>query len=338
MNRMYLYGAIAAAAAIVCILVAAAYVVPHDPNRPVVYMVYPSDKGDLSYTDRTYAGLFAAQEAMPFDKKEFVSRDPAAISRAIGEAPAGKKPGLVITLGYTETSLTAALAREYPDIRFLAIDQAGTGSATVRACEFSSYGDSYLAGVLAASASKTGRAGIILGTQSALLDAFRAGFRDGARAKNPAFAVEEAYVRDNSPDGFSDPDRAAEIAAGMYGNGADVIYMAAGYSNTGIIGVAKEAPGRYVIGVDADQSPLGPGVVLASAVKRLDRIVYAGIGEYLNGSFTGGNTVDGLGEGMTGLVFNPKFEAYNATVRSWEAKATEEEARYLASRSASGPA
>ena len=98
----------------------------------------------------------------------------------------------------------------------------------------------------------------------------------------------------------------------------------------GAIREAKKAPGRYIIGVDSDQTHLGPGVVLASAVKRVDRVVYTGIGEYLNGSFTGGEQAAGLKEGVTGLSFNPKFAAYNSTVRAWEAKAQEEEAKYLA--------
>lgn len=334
MNRKILFLGIVAATLALCAIVAAVYVFPHEPDRPVVYIVYDTDKGDLSYTDSTYAGLFSAQEAMRFDKKEFVSTDPAEIGPAIRDAPAGKRPGLVITLGYAQTGMTEQLAREYPGVRFLAIDQSGIGSGNVRAYEITSYGDSYLAGVLAASATKTGRIGIIPGTQAALLDTFRAGYRDGARAVRPTIAVDEAYVRDNSTAGFYDPDRAAEIARGMYGNGADVIYMAAGYSNTGIVRVAKEAPGRYVIGTDSDQTSLGPGVVLASAVKRLDRVVYQGIGEYLGGSFSGGGTVAGLSGGTTGLVFNPRFENYNGTVRSWEAKAEEEEARYLATRAA----
>jgi basic membrane protein A len=118
----------------------------------------------------------------------------------------------------------------------------------------------------------------------------------------------------------------------MYRDGADVIYLVAGYSNTGAIAEARAAPGRYVIGVDADQTHLGPSVVLASAVKRVDRVVYSGIEEYLNGSFTGGGEVVGLSEGITGLSFNPRFAAYNATVSAWEDRARGEEERYVKGR------
>ncbi|WP_321507736.1 BMP family ABC transporter substrate-binding protein [uncultured Methanoregula sp.] len=331
MNRNYLIiGAVAVTLAVIAIVVAV-YVIPHEQTRPVVYIIYHSDKGDLSYTDSAYRGLFAAQEDMRFTKKEYISDDSVDISRLLTGTGA-KKPGFVITLGYTQAGFTQQLAREHPDIRFLAIDQTGIGSDNVRAYEITSYGESYLAGVLAASATKTGKAGIVLGTQSAQLEAFRQGYIEGVHAISPSMTVDQAYVRDNSTTGFYDPDRAAEITAGMYNNGADVVYAVAGYSNTGVVREAKKAPGRYIIGVDSDQTYLGPGVVLASAVKRLDRIVYTGIAEYLNGSFTGGNQVAGLKEGVTGLSFNPKFENYNSTVRAWEEKAQEAETKYIQSR------
>jgi basic membrane protein A len=174
--------------------------------------------------------------------------------------------------------------------------------------------------------------GIILGTQSDLLDGFRFGFRDGVRAVSPSVAIDEQYVQVNSTGGFSDPARAAEIAHGMYGNGTDVIYTVAGFSGTGAITEAKMATGRYIIGVDADQAPLGPSVVLASAVKRLDRVVFTGIADHMNGSFSSGYSVFGLKDDVTGLVFNPKFEKYNGTVAAFEDRAREAEGRYITGR------
>ncbi len=334
MNRNNLIiGAIAVTIAVLAIVVAM-FVIPDEPTRPVVYMIYDSDKGDLSYVDSAYRGLFAAQEDMRFTKREYITYSPVNFSRLLTGTTV-EKPGFVITLGYDKAGFTQALAQEHPGIRFLAIDQTGIGSDNVRAYEITSYGESYLAGVLAASATKTGRVGIILGTQSTLLEAFRSGYIDGVHAVSPTIPVDQAYVRENSKIGFNDPNRAAEIAGGMYDNGVDVVYAVAGYSNIGAVREAKKAPGRYIIGVDSDQTYLGPGVILASAVKRLDRIVYTNIAEYLNSSFTGGDEVVGLKEGVTGLTFNPKFEQYNSTVRAWDIKAQEEEAKYLRSRALS---
>jgi basic membrane protein A and related proteins len=332
MNRKYLRtGAVVVAIAALAVVVAV-FMILHEPTLPVVYIVYDSPKGDLSYTDSAYRGLFAAQEEMQFNKKEFTSLNYTEFSGLPDNSGGLGKPGLIITVGYDYAGDTQRLAAEHPEIRFLGIDQAGTGAGNLKSYEITSYGVSYLAGVLAASATKTHRVGIILGAPSALLEGFRQGYITGVHAIDPAMTVDQAYIGDNSTAGFSDPDKAGEIAGGMYLNGTDVIFTVAGYSGTGAIAEAKKVPGRYIIGVDSDQTYLGPSVVLASAIKRVDLVVYSGIGEYLNGTFTGGSTVAGLHEGITGLVYNPKFVSYNTTVSAWEEKAQEEEALYLAAR------
>lgn len=332
MNRKYLLiGTVVTTIAVLAIVVAV-LAIPYEPTLPVVYIVYDTGKGDLSYTDSAYRGLFAAQEAMLFNKKEFSSLNYTQLSGLPDISDGSEKPGLIITVGYDYAGDTKRLAAEHPGIRFLAIDQAGIGADNLKSYEITSYGESYLAGVLAASSTKTHRVGIILGTQSDLLEGFRQGYINGVHAVNLSITVDQAYIRNNSTAGFSDPDRAGEIAGGMYSNGTDVIYTVAGYSGTGAITEAKKAPGRYIIGVDSDQTFLGPSVVLASAIKRVDRVVYSGIGEYLNGTFTGVNTVTGLHEGITELVCNPIFVSCNTTVSVWEERAQEEEARYLAAR------
>ena len=83
MNRKYLIiGAIAAIIAVLAIIVALV-VIPHEPTRPVVYIIYHSDKGDMSYTDSAYRGLFAAQEDMRFTKREYSMSTPVNFSRVL---------------------------------------------------------------------------------------------------------------------------------------------------------------------------------------------------------------------------------------------------------------
>jgi len=168
-----------------------------------------------------------------------------------------------------------------------------------------------------------------MGMESGVLDSFLDGFTDGARAINATITIDQAWVHRNSVNGFMDTGEAGRIAEGMYRNGTDVIFTCAGYSNMGAFGAANTTTGRYIIGSDTDQSPLGPEFVLASAVKRIDHIVYTGIAEQRNGTFEGGDVVAGLAEGATGMVFNPKFASYNATVSAWEGRARAEEEKYL---------
>lgn len=308
------------------------------PAAPVVAIVYGSEKGDLSYTDAAYEGLAAARGDFPFTAREFTPSNVDSLPEFLNSSSQNDKPGLIISVGYQYAGLNRQLAEQHPEVRFLAIDQPGIGAENIRAYEIVSYGDSYLAGVLAATATRGGRVGIIMGARSPVLDLFRDGFFDGARAVNTSINVEQAYVQENSVEGFTDPIAAGRIAEGMYANGTDVIYLCAGFSNMGGFDTARAATGRYIIGTDTDQSPLGPDFVLASAVKRVDRVVYAGIAEYLNGSFTGGNVTAGLKEGANGIVYNPTFAYYDETVRGWETRAQDGEEKYQNSRSGPAPA
>jgi len=314
------------------LLIAAGCSQPVPAGTPVVWIVYGSEKGDLSYTDAAYQGLLAAQQKQALKIREFVPRDFETLPSLLNVTTGADKPALIITVGFQYAGFTRDLAEIHKDIRFLAIDQAGIGSDNIRAYEITSYGDSYLAGVLAASASRTQHVGIIMGTESEVLDTFLDGYTDGVRAVNATIAVDHAYVRHHSTEGFTDPPAAQKSAEALYRNGTDVIFACAGYSNTGVFGAAENSPGRFVIGTDSDQSPLGPKFILASAVKRVDRVVSVGIGDALGGTFKGGNVTAGLTEGVTGIVFNPRFEVYNESVSAWETQARAEEDTYVQSR------
>ena len=317
--------------AILALLIIAAGCTQQAPAPvPVVYIVYGSEKGDLSYTDAASQGLANAERDMPVAIKEFFPRNYETLPTILNQTSVMEKPILIITVGFQYANFTRQLAQQHEDIRFLAIDQAGIGAENLRAYEITSYGDSYLAGVLAASATKSGHVGTILGMQSDVLEAFRQGYSDGARAVNASIIVDHAWVHQYSVDGFTDADEAERIAENMYSNGTDVIYTCAGYSNMGAFRAANSTTGRFIIGTDTDQSPLGPEFVLASAVKRVDRIVYASVTEVLNGTFTGGDHRAGLKEGATGIVYNPKFASFNMSVTAWEPLALAREERFLA--------
>ena len=318
------------------LLIAAGCSQPAPAGTPVVWIVYGSEKGDLSYTDAAYQGLLAAQQKQPLVIREFVPRDFETLPAVLNATTGAARPALIITVGFQYAGFTRELADQHKDIRFLAIDQAGIGSDNLRSYEITSNGDSYLAGVLAASASRTQHVGIIMGTESEVLDTFFDGYTDGARAVNATIAVDHAFVRHHSTEGFSDAPAAQKSAEAMYRNGTDVIFACAGYSNTGVFGAAENSPGRFVIGTDSDQSPHGPEFILASAVKRADRVVSVGIGDTLDGTFTGGNVTAGLTEGVTGIVINPRFEGYNESVSAWETQARAEEKEYLQSRPRKG--
>ena len=75
-----------------------------------------------------------------------------------------------------------------------------------------------------------------------LIHKFQAGYEAGVKAANPNVKVQVKYLT-QPPDfsGFNDPAKGKTAAAGMYDDGADIIYAAAGGSGGGVFEAAKAA-------------------------------------------------------------------------------------------------
>lgn len=170
---------------------------------------------------------------------------------------------------------------------------------------FRSEEGSFLAGYLAAKMSKTGKIGFIGGVKGTIIDMFDYGYEAGAKYANPNIIILNKYSED-----FNNPPLGKTIASYMYQNGVDIIFHAAGATGLGIIESAKELNAYnlnnlWVIGVDNDQSPLGPDVVLTSLLKRVDNVIYSILENYREGHFEGGSSLElGLKDQALELVKN----------------------------------
>ncbi|HYY32128.1 MAG TPA: BMP family ABC transporter substrate-binding protein, partial [Gaiellaceae bacterium] len=95
-------------------------------------------------------------------------------------------------------------------------------------------------------------------------------------------------------------DKCKEVALGQIGSGSTIEFQVAGGCGLGTLDAAKEK-GVWGIGVDADQSFLGPHV-LTSATKRVDEAVFLTIKDVIAGKFRGGrNSIFGLKDNGVGL-------------------------------------
>jgi len=160
---------------------------------------------------------------------------------------------------------------------------------------------SYLAGVLAAKTSKTGKVGFVGGMDIPLIHAFFCGYKEGFMATNSSGQVFENYTGTTAA-AWNDPTTAGELAKADFDKGADIVYAAAGASGTGVIQAAKDA-GKMSIGVDSDQNYMAPGSVLTSVLKRVDNTVYDAF-KAGDAGFKGGVVALGVAEGGVGLAMD----------------------------------
>ena len=147
------------------------------------------------------------------------------------------------------------------------------------------------------------------------------GFKEPrSTASSPATRPERAgRPRRPTPErllaGLGRPREVKELALDQIARGAKVVFQVAGGCGLGALDAAKERR-VWGIGVDADQSFLGPHV-LTSALKRVDAAVFQTIETVRDGKFRGGrNLVFGLDRDGVGLGrVSPKVP--EADWRSW---------------------
>jgi basic membrane protein A len=206
---------------------------------------------------------------------------------------------LIIGVGFAQAPIMEVVAKDYPHLNFAIVDGASK-LPNVASLVFKEHQGSYLVGMIAARASKTGTLGFIGGMDIPLIHRFETGFEEGARAVNPDVRVIDNYVGVTDA-AWNNPGKGKELALSQIGKGADVIFTAAGNSGLGAFDAVEQAgrdeqgrARRFVIGVDSNQNMVKPGFVLTSMVKRVDNAVYETVEDVVNGRFTGGFKVFGL--------------------------------------------
>ncbi len=207
-------------------------------------------------------------------------------------AEAGANP--VVAIGFANGDAITKLADEFPKTNFVIVDMV-VDKPNVRSVVFKEQEGSYLVGILAAMASKTGKAGFVGGMDIPLISRFGCGYVGGFKSVKKDGEVFMNMTGD-TPAAWNDPVKGGELAKSQFDRGADVVYAAAGQTGLGVLQAAKDA-GKLSIGVDSNQNGIQPGSVLTSMLKRVDVAVYNAFKESQEGKFTGGINVLGLKEG-----------------------------------------
>jgi len=252
-----------------------------DGDGPQIGLAYDvGGRGDQSFNDSAYAGL-----------EQVVSDLDATCTEAeanAGESDADREDRLrtladegynpIIAVGFVYSPAVDTVAPEYPDVSFAVVD--GYASAENAAnLTFAANQGSFLVGAAAALKSEAGHVGFVGGVDGPLIQAFEAGYVAGVEAVDPSIKIDIQYLSQEDPvKGFENPAGGETAATGMYDNGADVVYHAAGKSGLGVFDAVEAAgEGNWAIGVDSDQyltvDAAQQPFILTSMLKRIDTSV-----------------------------------------------------------------
>ncbi len=227
-------------------------------------------KFDKSFNEAAYGGAERWKTETGGTYKELEIQSEAQREQALRRlAEAGANP--IVMTGFQYFDALNTVAPDFPDTKFAIIDE-HVDQPNVASVKFTEEQGSYLAGMMAAMASKTGTVGFVGGMDVPLIHKFACGYAQGVKAANPD-AVIIQNMTGSTPAAWNDPVKGAEIAKAQKSQGADVIYAAAGGTGIGVLQAAADE-GILSIGVDSNQNPLHPGSVLTSMLKRVDNAVY----------------------------------------------------------------
>lgn len=276
-------------------------------------------KFDKSFNEAAYTGAekFKTDTGIAF--RDFEIQNDSQREQALRNfAKRGQSP--IVAIGFSQANAVEKVAKEFPDTQFAIVDMV-VDLPNVRSIVFKEHEGSYIVGMLAAMASKTGKVGFIGGMDIPLIRKFACGYKQGAMAANANAEVFENMTGTTGA-AWNDPVKGGELAKSQFDRGADVVYHAAGGTGIGVLQAAADA-GKLGIGVDSNQNPLHPGSVLTSMQKRVDVAVYQAFDDAKNDTWSAGFEVLGLEQDGVGW----SLDENNAALISDEMKAAVDKAR-----------
>ncbi|MEN3150342.1 BMP family ABC transporter substrate-binding protein [Neorhizobium sp. IRAMC:178] len=199
----------------------------------------------------------------------------------------------VVAVSFAWTSAMEKVAAEFPDTKFVIVDSV-VKLKNVRSVLYKEEEGSYLVGLLAGMASKTGKVGFVGGMDIPLIRKFACGYVQGVKAAKPDAQVFQNMTGTTGA-AWNDPVRGGELTKNQIDQGADIVYAAAGATGLGVLQTAADNK-KLSIGVDSNQNHLHPGSVLTSMVKRVDLAVYNAFKDTKEDKFTAGILALGVKE------------------------------------------
>jgi basic membrane protein A and related proteins len=227
-------------------------------------------KFDKSFNEAAYSGAERWKKESGKAYLEFEVTNPTQREQAIRRmAERGANP--IIGIGFSQGGAIEKVAKEFPKLNFAIIDFV-VKEPNVQSVIFKEHEGSFLVGMMAAQASKTGKVGFVGGMDIPLIRKFQCGYEQGAKFSNPKIET-FANMTGTTGAAWNDPARGGELAKAQMAKGADVIFAAAGGTGIGVYQAAKDEK-KLAIGVDSNQNHIQPGTMLTSMLKKVDVAVY----------------------------------------------------------------
>ncbi|MFY9234513.1 MAG: BMP family protein [Fimbriimonadaceae bacterium] len=265
-----------------------------------VALLTPGPVSDAGWSAMAYEGLQAIKTEMSAE----VSNQQASSSAEIRDAMrsyAQKDYDLVFGHGYEYNAPAMEIGKDFPNTVFVSSsgDKAAGNVGTFR---FYLEQGFYLAGMMAAEMSKTGKIAMIGGPDVPSIRSTFEAFKAGARAAKPGIGLIETFT------GSGDDVAKAKLATlAAINAGADFVIHQANAAAQGVFDACKERK-VYAFGANLNQNENASGVVIASAVINA-RPAFLDLAKRVkDGSFKGEVILMGMDKEAIDFLVNPALQ------------------------------
>jgi basic membrane lipoprotein Med (substrate-binding protein (PBP1-ABC) superfamily) len=262
-----------------------------------VALLSPGPVSDAGWNALAYEGLLRIRDELGAEISQVETKTPAEFEEGFRDY-ARRGFRLVFGHGFEFQDAAAAVAPDFPQTVFITTS-GNTVRPNVAPLRFMLEEATYLEGILAASMSKTGKAGAVGGIEIPSVKSTVLAFEAGAKSVRPDFVVARSYIGN-----WEDVGAAKEAALALVEQGADFLFHNADAAGLGVFQAAKDK-GVYTFGANKDQNAVAPEAVIASAVADIPSAFVQVAQEVKAGTFIGRIEKKGIRDGVVSLVMNP---------------------------------
>jgi basic membrane lipoprotein Med (substrate-binding protein (PBP1-ABC) superfamily) len=262
-----------------------------------VALVTPGAVSDAGWNAAAFAGLGRIGVELGAETAHIEASSPAQFEESFRDF-ALRGFSLVFGHGFEFQDAATTVGAEFPDTAFV-VSSGLVTSANVGSLVFRLEEAAYLAGVLSAGASGSGRVGMVGGVEIPPVRLVFDGFRRGFLEHRSDGVVKEVFLGS-----WEDVAGARQATLALVDQGADVVIQDADAAGLGVFQACRERA-VLALGTNSDQSGVAPDVVLASAVMDIPEAMVRVARTVRDGAFEGRVFTFDLASGVVELVPNP---------------------------------
>lgn len=237
---------------------------------------------DQSFNQSAWEGAQKAGEELGVEVAYLESKSPVDYMQNV-ETAVDQGSDLVIGVGFQLGDTMKEAAENYPSQQFAVIDNSYEETLeNLRSITFNEQQAGYAAGLVASKMTKSKKVGFVGGIDIPSCSNFSIGFKN---AMEEELKGSETLIQFTNS--FTDAAKGRVVAEKMVQQGVDIIFMASGGGNAGVLEVVRENNIK-AIGVDMASNHLAPEHIITSALKNVGEGVRLTIKDLVDGNFTGG--------------------------------------------------